>query len=759
MIEMEKMALALRRAIAADPSLPHAVMDGTRKTAREGEILIGVGRWSYGDVAIIDHHGICLQNKGCDARVGRVYDSVSRFVVEAPADLVDEWRGKVISMGIALDDVSHLLRRFCLVVEDISPDSVFALLVFLVRLNGEFPADAYPLLEYIEHWEAGDVRSTGEPERSLGVALSSLVHQAFAYTQPRITGDGNPQTVGVTGARYAGRGASLSDEVEPLVVGWRDALRLVAEVIEAEVDPRALPDIPIGPCHAQAQAHVRYERQVYLKNLGTARKLQLMIPIGHAGRWMLVDAYLAEERLPLGSVKAFLRNDRTNTELANGFTLMAIYRPTARGTGNDMVVTLDPASGCRLDDLWVQLELLEEQKWQGMRPDDQPRCGTAGYPGGKRSDGSNAPNEPWWDGGNSSQKHTIVAAPKSVIGPDGRCQAGSRLDWADVREAIWNTYAPINGLWVEGDEGAGCWLNQSSRYSETREIANGERLVFAKVSWGEAETGSLKSEDIHALGRRQAFQLVPTVLAAFAAILADVREGRKSGLPGMDSMPEKHAYDVVEIEGGTAVVSRDGVFVFDDWRVQPVDTNTLRTEFEAVCRRLDAIFTTQHALGVIKKTLDDAEQGKRVDIDLRLAELGKERKKIREEIDSTGPSSLRYDVTCFRTALEKRWEVMGRLEDLQGRFEECYRELTSIRNSRTDHYVRLITVYAVPIGLTAQLFGFAFVDMPDPLGGWFTKALAIQPPLHLTAVSLAICIAASAVALVSKSWKHFSRAR
>jgi hypothetical protein len=287
-----------------------------------------------------------------------------------------------------------------LVVEDASPDSCFALVCLLARWSG-VAVDAIPhdWVEHIGRWELGDVITTGEPHSSFGALHNALVH-SFLYDACPAWGQ-----------------------------AWVAGLRFLLSALQSGDPPDHLGHEHPWPELEQARAFLDFEYQTYLDGLDFATRVQLRIPMtpvgaavngdGDAGgdrhadageartqtrtrtrdrigdragtpaqrtdadagapadagaagrRWRLVDAYLAREALPQGSLKSFLRTDREHTWFKNGFTLMALYKPADIGTGNDLSVSVTPGRGIDLRDLWRRLEELEYQAWGGW--EQRPR--------------------------------------------------------------------------------------------------------------------------------------------------------------------------------------------------------------------------------------------------------------------------------------------------------------------------------------------------------------------------------------------------
>jgi hypothetical protein len=105
---------------------------------------------------------------------------------------------------------------------------------------------------------------------------------------------------------------------------------------------------------------------------------------------------------------------------------MAVHNSKVKGTGNDIVISVDPLKNVYLKALWSTLEKEENLLWGKSRPKNNPRP-LKSYPH------NNGPNEPWWD---DMGNYTLIAAPKMVGSEYGRC-----VSWNRVKELIKQLYA------------------------------------------------------------------------------------------------------------------------------------------------------------------------------------------------------------------------------------------------------------------------------------------------------------------------------
>jgi len=108
--------------------------------------------------------------------------------------------------------------------------------------------------------------------------------------------------------------------------------------------------------------------------------------------------------------------------LRKKFTFIASFNQKYKGTGNDVVISVTPESGLNLKKLWENLEKEETTKWNGNRPNDNPR----------KIVSTDKWNEPWWD---DMGKYTLIAAPKKI----GDIY-GSKLNYEEIKNIILQTY-------------------------------------------------------------------------------------------------------------------------------------------------------------------------------------------------------------------------------------------------------------------------------------------------------------------------------
>lgn len=146
----------------------------------------------------------------------------------------------------------------------------------------------------------------------------------------------------------------------------------------------------------------------------------------------LVDAFIASDLALTGTMKSFIRNDMDHPWTGAGFLFMALYRPSERGTGNDITISVDPSSRITLKELHHGIEMLECERWIARgkhRPYDHPREGFEW-------------NQPWYL---EQRNESLIGAPRWLV--KGQ-QLGSELDRQDILDLLWKLYNPARTLQV-----------------------------------------------------------------------------------------------------------------------------------------------------------------------------------------------------------------------------------------------------------------------------------------------------------------------
>lgn len=656
------------------------------------EVYVGVGPAAG---ASAPAEGISLNNK----RVGA--DSVTDMVIDAPPDLVQSWIAAVAGATAP----SNFFERFCLVTEDASPDSCFGVLALLARLNG-VPAAEFPTawIHYIRAWERGDATLGTSPSTSYGCIHDALVHGHIEEDPTR---------------------------------AWLEAMRLLVQLLAQRQEPLDISTNDPFPALISALALLDSERQIYEDSLRHTTPLQLAVPMRDLpDRSRLVDAYIADEVVPIGSLKVFARNDRTHSFLKRGFSVMAIHRPGAEGSGNDMTISADTRVGIEFRELWTVLEAMEDKLWAGARPCDSPRDIVSyrhGSARGQRSDGTNSPNEPWWD---DHGRYSLLAAPMRLASGGSRRVGplGSKLGWPDVLEALWTTYQPFRHVKLRaGAEAvkrdgpaeeselralAECFpddadLSGQATYSidgETWQPASGLRLYVA--GWYQRSNTDLE------------FRPTPTLCRYLAACidrpLSEPAPIRLRDLPSIGS------FTAVEFASGLAVITNNGAFVLDAGRSSKLPIASLQHEFYKVAGMKRQVETNMKRVTELLKDTQAYVDGESVGLsDLQLLHrLSLEQIKATLTIHRAEVDASPQEARQFRRALLTHWSIDGRLEGLAatiGQVRELFQSHADLEVGRGFNFLQ---TYGLPLVVAASLFGSAFAAIRSDFSGINWASLA-----------------------------------
>ena len=635
------------------------------------EVAVGIGKFELPTPGELWSGGICLNNKAAG------FGCVTDLVLNAPADLLEGWR-TVIDNNASPE---AFFERFNLIVEDASPDSCFGLLCLLMRLAG-MTKESIPQqwVKYVEAWELGETPSSESIYSAYGCLHNALVHAKI---------DNDP-----AGA-------------------WIDGLRFMAEALASGEQPAALPMSLPSSLLSRAHALLRFEEQKYEESLEHATCVQLALPIVETkDRYRLIDAYLAPETaLPSGTLKVFCRAESKRPFLRNGFTLMAVYRPKPVGDGDDMTISVDPAASVDLKELWANLEKAEDEAWGGpdRRPHNDPRNGVIGYPDKKRPDGRDAPNQPWWSGFD----YTLVASPKMIRNKDGKLLFGSKLEWQEVLEQVWQTYQPFRHVRVcpypnpmAADSSADANLKSleecyplplSDDLTEGIDLRDSDNFPLLFVAgWHRPDNSS------------PAFNITPTLCKYLASCIERWRPSMPAGPVKLKELSDESAYDVFRSPGLVSIVGERGAFlVYDQQRFMPPLAD-IKNEFVRAARIKQRILQGTEDL---KTFLDDIKAffaGRRPDLleeDL-LERLTNDQIEIALELHSAHTDVVPHLARRFREALLARWGIESWLDALA-------RDISQIKNvlyGRADldnaRRVAFLHKYGVPAALAAVLYGF-----------------------------------------------------
>ena len=684
---LEPALLRLQQRIKSDGSDSSAVRilpDRARVVAAD-EVAIGTGKFEVPASDAPPLTGICLNDKlaGRALKSSPGFGSVTDLVLNAPPALFDQWR------TIVGPDASPeaFFGRFTLIVEDASPDSCFGLICFLMRIGG-IAVDSIPQewVKYVEGWERGHIVVSVDIYGAYGCLHNALVH------------------------------GKIDDDIAG---AWLDGLHLMRDALASGAPPVALPPTIPSPVFSRARALLRFEQQSYEETLEHATLIQLSLPIAQTKkRYRLVDAYLTEMTLPLGSLKVFTRTDRTRPFLKNGYTLMAVYRTKPEGDGDDMTISVDQAATVELRDLWLNLEQAEDQAWGADRPHDDPRRDLIGYQNGKRPDGTNAPNQPWYDG----RDYTLLAAPRKL----GVGRLGSKLGWQDVLEVLWQTYQPFRHVKVRpGAIEAAVGFPPSDEKLKSLEDCYPEVLsddvedrantpLLFVAGWYRPDSSA------------PAFNVTPTFCKYLAACIKRWRPPEATSPIALSELPDETAYDLLKLPGMIAIISSEGAFlVYDGQRLKP-PLHEMRSEFERAVKIRQGIERGASDLAVFLDDIGAYFSGKRRDLieDDLLQRLTTEQIEIALELHRAHSAVVSHEARRFREAVLERWGIESWLNSLANDITQIKNVLYGRADIDNARRVAFMHKYGVPVALAALVYGFGLVA--ETLWHWPLKLSGVK---------------------------------
>lgn len=582
---------------------------------------------------------------------GPRFDSVSALVRSEGAELI------AASPFAALLPMQprEVVGRVHLIVENASPDSLMAAVLLLAMLSGLAP-DVVPevWIDAVDDWERTGVVEA--PERSWAALASALTHAVL--TRPRL--DDQP---------------SWSE-------AWRQGLGFAGNCLAAsDIDPWAMGRHLEIPQWRLAEIALRQEQRMYHDALEHAGILQLVLPTP-VERGLLVDALLITEDTPTGATKVFYRNDRENSPLKEGFTLAVVYRPSLAGTGNDITISVDPRKGVLLTSLWHELERREVAAWaaKGLeRPADAPR---------QLANVQARHNEPWF----INPDQTLIAAPHAIP-PHPH---GTLLDWREVLDVLFALHHPLRDVRVrpypsaDGGEATVTITDlRPVRFQGTYD------KVLLMAEWPEI--------GIAGLSRRSPRSLTdaPVVERILAAL---IRRRDHGSAPRLADLPLT-GWQTLRLDGGLAVLTKQGVFVLDDWRDAKLDLAEARSSFETAAgldmslRELE-----RDELPELRRATERVLQGS----NWRWRESGRLRRACAEMSIRLARLRSKYtwavadpNIRVLSQAIDEHWGLTRRLADV----EQSLRTLeAALQRQGAMRQESIISLIGVPGFLTIAAF-------------------------------------------------------
>ncbi|SHF22042.1 hypothetical protein SAMN05444392_1112 [Seinonella peptonophila] len=599
--------------------------DPYKESPDENEILLGRGHRSSKGLILSQHLTKWL--------------SISSYVYHMDQDEINKW---IPSYRVPTKQITFFLK-------DLSPDTVLSYLLWSIRIN-QLPFDIPKIwIDYVDNWKRGDVSLTGEPFQSWGCLQSALAHTYFSH----------------------------GNEPKDIEKSFLACLKFLISLLKQGVIPYQVVDVDYFPEYQIAKSFLTYEYHRYVNSYKSGTKLQLVLPIVDSNKSAVIDAFISTEKAYIGAIKSFVRSDQTRPWLKMGFSLMAIHQPMLKGTGNDMVISIDPSKQIHLEQFWTELEKLETEKWKGQRPMDENQL---------------APMYPWY----YDKDFSLVAAPKKAM----EQSYGSKLTWNDVVNTLWKLYHPAKTLQVQPYLEDGTLGNPCSVYEcqpVDKNIECNKQLFACRWSQYDLQESLINS---------------PTMKQLLASCASGVNR-----LPTVYELPSEQSFDFKEIPGGYAVIHANGVFLLDDWQDDSIPFHDYQNEFHKLETRLMSILKMKkeikEKINYIAESMRDYKTLKSQHLTHLNHWMAILKVELRKKIIDSNPS-INYDLQSFYRAIEKRWGIEEQLKELYDSVSEIENIVRGYVDTRTNRLVSNITVFGFPIVLFGGLFQFIFQGIKNP---------------------------------------------
>ena len=631
-------------------------------------VCLGVGQWP-----LLDDwpSSFLVQSKGAQDRfTPRPRSGVEVVARHADAAFqnVDLWKAGPFDH----EDLQATLARLRFVVEDVSPDSVFAAFFLLALLRG-VPRDELPdvWIDAVARWEYSSQAPSSRGWCSLECSLTQHLDLRTNH--------------------------AISE-------AWRLALQFAAAAIHENEDPNRLSEDFLRRWGAAAVSRADSELQEYQLALENARKVQALLPIAGEGvtRHRLVDALILYQHEPIGAVKEYARRDRENSPLGRGFELLVYFNPSEAplGRGYEATISVTNESLLDLSEVWRELEQCETLAWERSgtrRPNDNPR--RIALPDGP----SNQWNEPWFPKlahERGFERVVLIGAPK-LVSNDPQV-LGRKLTFADIEDAIWAKASPSSRFIVidranDGREGPICdsrpdesWrsLIPTEFSTETRKLVQQPvdqlpTLLLSEYSRNSPENPSrlLPSETLRA-----------EIVTKLARPLEAIR---------LRSIETKSDYEIVDLLGGLALVSDNGAWIFDDWTDPQIPWERFRAEFANNVARLTVVCDLEGELDSLQNRFREHVERPRWRDSRRATALmvgiARMRSRFAGELAASEKPPSTSELARFRSAIESKWGLSQRIEGLRKRLLAFEEGLQTVESVRTRAGLDFITLIGVPL--------------------------------------------------------------
>lgn len=612
--------------------------------AVEGDLVIGLGDRSKQSTI----NGCILNHKGSHGN----YGCVSDYVRNAPNDIWEAWRTRIAQNGI---------QR--IVIEDLSLDTCFSLVLFLAHLgNANLPiCKEESWVTYVSNWEQGRYMDSGRSPRESVACTSSLLGHSYLH--------------------------ALDSKV-----GLIACCEFLWDLFAKFDTPYAVSFDPVDLHYRRALGRYAYEAGQFQLIVQNSPHFQLLVPVQKGEEKVLTDVIILEESTPSAIVKILLRTDQEYSWSRRGFGMMAVHRPSEAGTGNDVTISVDPDTFLTLEALWLALEKLESERWDGLRPNDNPRrlASHAKFQ-------VPAVNQPWYDGGDL----TLIGAPKKVK-VDGEEHSGSKLGWKeDILPLLWRLYSPIPREYVTVED----------KSEKT------DKKVFL-VIWKPGKSPTVAEN--------------PTLLAWLASLSME-----KGEVTSPLDLPHASSFEVLRVAGGMAIVHHQGVTFFDDWSSTPLAIEELQKK---TVKKIQKQLADYKSLIAVQSTGPENSAGPQKPDPFTEIDAGAQKVLASESLELKTVRILRanvvegkkklltnlsvslepesYDQSRLRETLERFWAVSDFRAEAHEKLERIQGSIDDITTHKKEKWDRPIKAAMAGVG-----FGLLAKAILDPIRDKYTMNL------------------------------------
>jgi len=228
-----------------------------------------------------------------------------------------------------------------------------------------------------------------------------------------------------------------------------------------------------------------------------------------------------------------------------------------------------------------------------------------------------------------------------------------------------------------------------------------------------------------------------------AALVTQAGQNR-SGPVALANLAEPEDFDYLEIAGGAAIVTREGVFLLDDWRDKDLDLQSLSADFASAvtllsaCKAFDAEVEALYADSDAKGGLFSSNTG---EVLRRITLL---RGRIAATFQKADLTEAAPERRALRAAIEQRWGLDGKEAALTGRLKDLQEILETKATLDTQGMATLIGIVAIPNFVVALMA--LYVGVIDHVSGGAEMPNVASYGLIMTGAVMVVSVIFLAVA-------------